>query len=912
MSVTPIFRRLKQNGTSFYAFPGAAEDISAQYQNDNYKMYFSKYVLLNFPKQQTNFGGTQAVPSYFDFGTFSTIAPIASLSYSERIIESLRNYVANHEVVLRESRLNNTEYYYDTRALETTTEKIFWKWCKKLNLVDFEPAIPSDEYFSNLEEFQRVDLTDDSYFPEYLWKEKEPIEIDVINYYQTLNSTTYPNNAELILNQITSIRSGDVIELYNFNPSGQLATDIWGSPIWPATASVSVLEVFEVGGIQSLVIDIQTSAGSATSSNTGKIKVIYNKLIQYIGEVTGVSNVQEANRAYTEVYAHVPDHTGQTPDILFRTIADVNYKPGLIFPIIPSQYQPEIIGAELFSSPIVSNPTEYPGSYYGQFDTIDFTYECESGDTLRRSGRYYGVSGDINAPVIDGSSLDGLTIDFNTTHYAKMNINDREVVTFDEFNALEINNMPPTDFEFNAILWYYTVEDTNGNRRTNIYGISFLDNPDNNPKPDEVGIKFPIYKKLVTNGNQDGTSYAFGLNLNFNIIHDNPQEAYNPEAINSLFSMNLFNEAMRRLGNINESFSNILAQQTDLQTELLDIKQLLYSQTDLNTINSRISNLDVLLRSYASMQLISSDTIQVETLDTSPAQLRLNSIDAIYSKIEQFNTTDMYDVNGAIPINVAPTTNKDFLIYIINNDDVNLTLPNSDKLSLLITEDLSYKQTANILISGSNLSTQNKKLDILITTTNILTISTQSLGGNIVPNDQTTTPPIETLLIGDIDLPIFYNTSTTQPNSASTWKGFNFDIDFNSDIKLLAGNVLQFKLNSNNLLVSNSVKVGDSLVLNNLFVGTVSTFDFSGQYKVDSVNGATVSLDVSNNLNFVAYASNTYPLVIHEPLTSTSILSNSPYLSLNKGYFIRVTRVSESDDVSLSEKYFVDVRELQY
>jgi hypothetical protein len=910
MSVTPIFRRLKQNGTSFYAFPGAAEDISAQYQNDNYKMYFSKYVLLNFPKQQTNFGGTQAVPSYFDFGTFSTIAPIASLSYSERIIESLRNYVANHEVVLRESRLNNTEYYYDTRALETTTEKIFWKWCKKLNLVDFEPAIPSDEYFSNLEEFQRVDLTDDSYFPEYLWKEKEPIEINVTNY--DTNTTTFVGYLQLELNQITSITKGDVIELYNFSDSGPLTSDIWnGSPTWLGTASISVLDVFEITGVQYVVVDFIYSGGPFTETS-GKIKVIYNKLIQYIGEVTGVSNVQEANRAYTEVYAHVPDHTGQTPDILFRTIADVNYKPGLIFPIIPSQYQPEIIGAELFSSPIVSNPTEYPGSYYGQFDTIDFTYECESGDTLRRSGRYYGVSGDINAPVIDGSSLDGLTIDFNTTHYAKMNINDREVVTFDEFNALEINNMPPTDFEFNAILWYYTVEDTNGNRRTNIYGISFLDNPDNNPKPDEVGIKFPIYKKLVTNGNQDGTSYAFGLNLNFNIIHDNPQEAYNPEAINSLFSMNLFNEAMRRLGNINESFSNILAQQTDLQTELLDIKQLLYSQTDLNTINSRISNLDVLLRSYASMQLISSDTIQVETLDTSPAQLRLNSIDAIYSKIEQFNTTDMYDVNGAIPINVAPTTNKDFLIYIINNDDVNLTLPNSDKLSLLITEDLSYKQTANILISGSNLSTQNKKLDILITTTNILTISTQSLGGNIVPNDQTTTPPIETLLIGDIDLPIFYNTSTTQPNSASTWKGFNFDIDFNSDIKLLAGNVLQFKLNSNNLLVSNSVKVGDSLVLNNLFVGTVSTFDFSGQYKVDSVNGATVSLDVSNNLNFVAYASNTYPLVIHEPLTSTSILSNSPYLSLNKGYFIRVTRVSESDDVSLSEKYFVDVRELQY
>jgi hypothetical protein len=907
--VTPLYKKVKNQGTSFFAFSGAAEDISAAYQNDNYRMYFSKYVLLNFPKQQTNPGGTQAVPTYFDFATFSTIAPVASISYQDQVIESLRNYVANHEVALRDSRLNNTEYYYDTRALETTSEKIFWKWCKKLNLIDYEPAIPSDEYFSNLEEFQRVDLTDDSYFPEYLWKEKEPVEISVSNY--DTNITTFVGNLQLELNQITSITKGDVIDLYDFADSGPLTGDIWnGSLTWLGTASMSVLDVFEIAGIQYVVVDFIYSGGPFIETS-GKVKVKYNKLIQYIGEVTGVSNVQEANRAYTEVYAHVPDHTGQTPDILFRTIADINYKPGMIFPIIPSQYQPEIIGAELFSSPIVSNPTQYPGSYYGQFDTIDFTYECESGDTLRRSGKYYGVSGDINAPVIDGSTLDGVTVDFNTTHYAKMNINDREVATFDEFNALEINNMPPVDFEFNAILWYYTVEDLNGNRRTNLYGISFLDNPDNNPKQDEIAIRFPVYKKLVTNGSQDGTSYAFGLNLNFNIIHDNPQEAYNPEAINSLFSMNLFNESMRRLGNINESFSNILAEQTNLQSELLNIKQLLYSQTDLNTINSRISNLDQLLQSYSTMQLVSSDTIQVETIDASPAQLRLNSIDAQYFSIETFNTSDMYNVNGAIPINISPPTNKDFLVHIINNDQVDITLPNSEKLSLLVTTDLSYRQTMNLLISGSNLSTQNKKMDVFITTINLLTSSTQSINNNIV-TEETTTPPVETLLIGDIDLPVFYNTSTTQPNSASTWKGFNFDINFNSDIQLLAGNLLQFNLNSNDLLVSNSVKVGDSVVLNNLFIGTVSTFDFSGQYKVDSVVGATVSLNIGNNANFVAYASNSYPLVIHQPSTSTSILSNSPYLSLNKGYFIRITRISPDDNVLIPEKYFVDVRELQY
>jgi hypothetical protein len=31
----------------------------------------------------------------------------------------------NQEVVIKESRLNNTTYYYDTNALETTTERYF-------------------------------------------------------------------------------------------------------------------------------------------------------------------------------------------------------------------------------------------------------------------------------------------------------------------------------------------------------------------------------------------------------------------------------------------------------------------------------------------------------------------------------------------------------------------------------------------------------------------------------------------------------------------------------------------------------------------------------------------------------------------------------------------------------------------
>ena len=113
MASTPLYKFLKANGTSFYAFPGAAEDISAAYQNSNYRMYFSKFVLLDLPKQNLT-AGTMSNPILFDFDNSFSKSPVATApaDYKEQLIESLRNYVANQEVVIRESRLNNTKYYY--------------------------------------------------------------------------------------------------------------------------------------------------------------------------------------------------------------------------------------------------------------------------------------------------------------------------------------------------------------------------------------------------------------------------------------------------------------------------------------------------------------------------------------------------------------------------------------------------------------------------------------------------------------------------------------------------------------------------------------------------------------------------------------------------------------------------------
>jgi hypothetical protein len=892
MASTPLYKGLKPNGTSFYAFPGAAEDISAAYQNSNYKMYFSKFALLNFPKQNLS-PGTQSMPIQFDFESSfkrSVNATVPS-NYADQMVESLRNYVANQETVIRESRLNNSKYYYDTTALETTTEKIFFKWCKKLNVISFEPAIPQDEYFGNLNEFQSRRLNDDYYFPEYLWKEREVIEWDTRYFYE---SSEYANKLEVEFNGLTNFRKGDTIRLFNVSNSTILENldgDNMEDAEFEEGLYTSILDIFPAGATagQRVVLDIDSTIGRQTEY-TGQAELVYHRLVQYIGEINGVSNVQEANRAYTEVYAHIPDHTGMTPDILFRTSYDVNYKPSLIFPILPSQYQTEIMGAELFNSPIVSEPQNYPGSYFGNFDTLDFTYETSTGDVIRRSGDYFGVKGDINNPIVTPETIDGLGIDFDPSHYVKMNIVNRKATNFEQFNAMEVNNMPPNDFEFNAILWYYTVEDGNGISKTNLYGISFLDHPSNNSTENEVGLRFPTYKKLVTNGQHDGSSYAFSLNLNFNIISDNPIDPYNPEAINSMFSMNLFNTAMKRLSSVNDSFLNILAEQGNVRDEINAIKGLVYTQTQLETVNAKIKSLEDLLRLYSTRQISSSDSIDVFA---SGANITLKNIDPQYERVEKINATDLYNVKGIVPMNIAVPKNKNFLIYFINNDQLPQTLQNSDRLTIVIDRDLDMRQQMDIIIQSTSFSSQNKKLNIYMKT---------PIAGGVGS---------QILLVGDIDLPVQYNTDKQLPNSASLWKDFKFNIDMSSDITLRTGGYLDVSLSENAYLVNNSIKQGDTLNLNNLFVGTSSVYDFSGQYKVSGLKGATssyITLDINSNEAFSTFVTTNainMPMKLHG--SSSSMLSNYPYFSLNKGRKISLTRVSNSE--VLYERYKLDIRE---
>lgn len=867
---TVLYKPLKQAGTTFYAFPGAQEDISILAQNQNFSISFDKFVLLNFPAQNL-VAGTNSSPVYWDFDDAFFRASLSSTAdYSTRLVESLRNYVANQETVIKESRINNNEYFYDNNNVATTTERIFWKWCRDLNLIQWEQAIPNDEYFNNLTEFVSNNTNDTTYFPEIEWVERDNTTLWRSNYFYK----GFNNQLTIQFNGLPNFRQNDIILFEDISNSSLLFLN---------GLQLVVSSTNYAGGSYSAVFGY-TYSGLTQSETTGTGKLVYNRLVVYVGEITAINNVQDANKAYTEVYAHIGDQVGQTPDVLFRTYADDNYGPNLEFPILPSQIQPEINGAEQFSSPIVSAPQNYPGDYYGQFDTSQYTYTTSTGDSLRRSGKYYGISGDINNFSIDASELDGVHLDFDTSHYVKMNLIGQQTTLFDEFNALAINNQPPKDFNFNAILWYYTAKDLNGNTFENLYGISFLDNPARNDNPSLVNLQIPLSEKLVATGTQDGISYAYSLNLNYYISSDILQPQFNPNNVNSLFSFNLFNDAMTRLAFGADQLLSVVAQNAAMQDQINNLQSLIYTTTDIQTINNQINNLNTLLQLYQSLQLVSSDTVDVSTL-TQQGQpvIQLHTIDPGYYTITQINTTDLYTSTGIAPTTVGIPNGKDFLVNITNNDETSLTFATNSNLSIVISSDLSYKQSLNITIDATDNSTQNKKLDIYI------------VYSDGTPNSI----PTETLLVGDLDLPIYYNSNTMQVNSAKSWSQMQIDIDFTNSIILTAGNILYMPLKTNI-----GINKGDTLLLNNFFVGLTNSIDYSGQYLVNTVatNSNYVWLDISSNPELEAIT--TVPFYIN---TATySELQAIPFMSFNKGYSYKITRIDASDNSALVDRYQIN------
>lgn len=936
---TPLYRFLKNQGYSTFVFPGASEDISSAYQNDNYRMDFSKFSLLNLDLSKMDLDN----PDEFNTESLNAIT-----DKGELLIASLRNYVANHEVVIRESLLNNNQSFYDPNILNTTSERIFWKWLRKSGLIEFEPAIPNDEYIDS-SEFSVDENSTEDYFKEYLWKEREVTSFTITNIEDEGINLPDPKDGDkvkglyrIVVGSSSNIKPSDTIKITN---GGNISIGFNGDREFTVT-DVTTDDTPPNEGSRNNVIFILSDIPLVWNNfATANLELVYNRVVNYIGEVSSINNVQSQNRSYTEINAYVPDQTGQTPDILFRLKSDRNYSPSLQYPILPSQDQPEIVGGEQFDSPINLKPEEYPGDQYAYFD-LDQKYINSSGLQDRRTGNYYGVYDNnrnservAQAPFVypefNGDRLDGATIDFDTAHYTKMNIPTFKSNNFDEFNAHSFNGEAPKDFKFNVVLWYYEVENialspknntttntdvttTTSNSQTvntttittqevipnadkqtatNLYGITFLNSVDSDGLIGE-------YTKLVTNGTQDGLSYQFNLNLNFNISTEQVIEKYDEEKVYSLFGFDLYNEVMRRLSETNDIFLKLAIDVTKFAQDLQNIKNLLYTQTDIRDINFRIDSLSKLLLLYQRNQIIDSDSIKVVMDEsTNPPSIKLISSDARYGQSYQLPVSLLYNNQDNTVLNNTVTVpkGKDFLVNIINDDNSDITLDNN--LNIVLDRDLDFKQTCEIKIYPNN-SKFNKRLDISILTKLVDSIDTTK-GYSLIKN-------IELPIDNNLNPNIEYSSINKRWNNVST----NI-IPTDIGIRKIADNY--FVIIKVNTINTNSFKSGDVIYLENLdFVyidpnGTPFTSNITGQYQIlGEIENNELVLGVSKEdfSNIYNELNKVNVLPTHYFSSGLFNLNQPPSIRYNSGWVITIT-ANDRESSSLNEKYLIEIRPLK-
>lgn len=910
---TPLYK-FPKNGLSTYAFPSAARDISQANQNPLYKMNFSKFILLKLDLDKI-------VDSELNFNTES---PKVITDKGETLINYLRNYVANNDETITSSLLNNNQSFYDPNELRTVSERIFWKWMRKSGQISLEPAIPNQEYVESLDFAIDENLPSD-YFKEYVWKERSVIQYDIIDIEQeTFDSSIldpkdniYKNRFKISISSSTNIKPNDTIQIVSDN------IGFIGKKEFNVVSVATLNNDIEKNNTIFILSDIQLIWNN---SYIAKMSLVYDRVVKYIGEINSISNIQNKNNSYTEINALIPDQTGQTPDILFRLVSDKNYSPSLQFPILPSQDQPEIVGGEQSESPINLKPSEFPGDQYGIFD-VDNKYQLSSGQLDRRSGEYYGIyedsrkkssmSAPYTYPAFDGSKLDGMTIDFDPIHYVKMNLPTKKSNNFDEFNAQTFNNEPPKDFEFNAILWYYDIVDEskmaetetvntvnsstptsniskttitketpkvnqNHYSATNLYGISIFANKNEDSNIEEVQTTLTTIPKLVANGKQDGLSYSFNLNFNYEISNDNTTESFDPEKVYSLYGQELYNNVYRRMIETLDIFLETANVTTQNKQDIQNLYNLIYTQTDLNDINFKIESLYNLLNIYQNHQISDSDSISV-SLETSvnPPVLKLNSTDPRYSDITNIYTSTMYNIlnNTVLNNKITVPNKKDFMINIINNDNADIILDNN--LNIVLSRDLDYKQTLVLNIYPDNCR-YDKKLNIKIIDNTIISNLSLPIDSNLNPNIETTGISKR---ISELTPTFIYPTKVGMKKIGDTY-------------------YIILKLND---IQTNIFKSGDVIYLDSKFSATNIIADGTGQYTIVG------DIDfINSEISIVTKDPNMIKLYIELKRNQTNtqfyienVNIDSPIIiSINRGYTISITNVNKS----ANDKYLIDIR----
>ncbi len=137
MATTPLIRTPQADGGTFYTFSSSAKDLSRTLNNDEVKLVFSKFVLLNLPDMDSlPYPGFGKFENYMQFDTIDGCIWNGGLKGDPNVnfTESLQNYALNlEEMIISDSTYDNTTNL-------TVSERVFFKWLKETGAIRFREA----------------------------------------------------------------------------------------------------------------------------------------------------------------------------------------------------------------------------------------------------------------------------------------------------------------------------------------------------------------------------------------------------------------------------------------------------------------------------------------------------------------------------------------------------------------------------------------------------------------------------------------------------------------------------------------------------------------------------------------------------------------------------------------------------
>ena len=128
---TPLIQPIRTSGGTIYTFTSAIRDLQKTFSDDDIRFRFSKFALLNLPDVKTP-GNTLDNSIVWDAVT--PVGETIDADNDKEFAESFQNYLLNHEELILESA------GYDNTLRQTVTERLFWKWLAKINVMKFSSA----------------------------------------------------------------------------------------------------------------------------------------------------------------------------------------------------------------------------------------------------------------------------------------------------------------------------------------------------------------------------------------------------------------------------------------------------------------------------------------------------------------------------------------------------------------------------------------------------------------------------------------------------------------------------------------------------------------------------------------------------------------------------------------------------